>query len=167
MNSLLSISFDLWKLSAFKKGCVFLGTGEVVVVLKPIFMSILFCEWVGNACHVSIYSVDKTGEATGLSQRWVNHIEIQWVLSSSLIPVGLKLNSHTSYSVSNPLASSHPNGVLFSNYLCLLKFLFIFCFEVVTVKLSSMCVPRSLAWMEGLVLWPATCLMVSFVVVPR
>lgn len=36
-------------------------------------------------------------------------------------------------------------SVTYSYYFCLLKFLSIFCFEVVTVKLSLMCVPRCLA----------------------
>lgn len=52
-------------------------------------------------------------------------------------------------------------------YFCLLKLFFSPCLEAVTVKPSWMCVPRCLAWMEGLVLWPAMYLMASFVVVPQ
>lgn len=51
-----------------------------MVVLKSFFISILFCESVGDAGHVGnacAYSVDKRGEGAGLSQGWVNHIEIQ------------------------------------------------------------------------------------------
>lgn len=129
--------------------------------------------FVSQFSHVpfALITVDKTDEGTVLSGWWAKDVGIWRVpSSSSLVPLGLELNSHTSCSLSNPLTSSHPSSILFNNLsYCfhLLKPPFIFYSEVVTVKRSSTCVPRCLAWMEALVLWPATCPMVSSVAVPR
>lgn len=68
-----------------------------------------------------LITVDKTDEGTALSRWWATHVEIQWVpSSSSFVPLGLELNSHTSPSFSNPLTGPHPRSVLFCNLQLLL-----------------------------------------------
>lgn len=166
---LVNVSFGLWKLKYLQKK---LKSWSVL------FFFFSFCQ-IRVIFHIPVHPVFWVcwGCVPHILTVWARHMRVLAWTSGGPISVFLIFSCSlglrtqlTPCPIPHHLASSHPNSTLFRNcsyYSSLLKCLSIFCFKVVTVKLSLMYVPRCLAWMGGLVLWPATCLMVSFVVVPR
>lgn len=146
-------------------------------LLFPFFFLLVGLEWFFTSVSILLYE-SVQGYVSCVLIVWARQMGVLAWASGSPVSVFLIFSCSLGFRTQlTPLAASLTVwlvpvpaalcSVTPSYYFCLLKFLSVFCFEVVTVKLSSMCVPRCLAWMGGLVLWPATCLMVSFVVVPR